>query len=114
MLLNLIEFGTEIQEVGKAPGASHNKGGIVGLEDGIDLKVAAEVEDMGHSTREIGADGRLSGQPDRLGALDPSRRNRPPERGHAGGLVGRGDATHAMPKGNGRGALNRLPLAYKG
>ena len=53
----MIEFGMEVQEAGKAPRASHNEGEVGGLEDGIDPKVAAELEDMGHSTKELGSMG---------------------------------------------------------
>ena len=54
VLLNMIEFGMNVQEAGEAPRASQSGGGGVGLEDGIDPKVAAELEDMGHSTRKSG------------------------------------------------------------
>jgi gamma-glutamyltranspeptidase/glutathione hydrolase len=54
VLLNMIEFGMNVQEAGEAPRASYSEGGGVGLEDGIDPKVAAELESMGHSAKKSG------------------------------------------------------------
>ena len=53
VLLNMIEFGMNVQEAGEAPRASHG-GGRVGLEDGIDPNVKADLERMGHSVRKSG------------------------------------------------------------
>ena len=53
VLLNMIEFGMNVQEAGEAPRASHGGGGVA-LENGIDPRVWAELERMGHTVRESG------------------------------------------------------------
>ena len=53
VLLNMIEFGMNVQEAGEAPRASHGGGGVA-LENGIDSRVWAELERMGHTVRESG------------------------------------------------------------
>ncbi len=54
VLLNMIEFGMNVQEAGEAPRASHSNGGGVGLEDGIAPEVANELKSMGHTVKESG------------------------------------------------------------
>ena len=54
VLLNMIEFGMNVQEAGEAPRASYSNGGGVGLEDGIDPKIAAELNSMGHTVKKSG------------------------------------------------------------
>ncbi len=56
VLLNMIEFGMNVQEAGEAPRASHGSAGV-GLEDGIDPTVKADLERMGHTVRKSGAMG---------------------------------------------------------
>ena len=53
VLLNMIEFGMNVQEAGEAPRASHGSGGVA-LENGIDPEVWADLERMGHTVRESG------------------------------------------------------------
>ena len=57
VLLNMIEFGMNVQEAGEAPRASHSDGGGVGLEDGIDPKVAEGLRGLGHAVGRSGAMG---------------------------------------------------------
>ena len=57
VLLNMIEFGMNVQEAGEAPRASHSTGSGVGLERGIDPNVAAKLIRMGHSVQTAGAIG---------------------------------------------------------
>ena len=57
VLLNMIEFGMNVQEAGEAPRASHSDGSGVGLEDGIDPKVADDLKSLGHSVGRAGAMG---------------------------------------------------------
>lgn len=54
VLLNMIEFGMNVQEAGEAPRASHSTGGGVGLEPGMDSAVAGQLERMGHSVDKSG------------------------------------------------------------
>lgn len=54
VLMNMIEFGMNVQEAGEAPRASHSPGGGVGLEPGIGRDVAARLIEKGHSTRKSG------------------------------------------------------------
>lgn len=54
VLLNMIEFGMNVQEAGEAPRASHSSEGGVGLEKGIAPSVAGELISMGHEVRESG------------------------------------------------------------
>ncbi len=54
VLLNMIEFGMNVQEAGEAPRASHSTSGGVGLEPGIDPGVIGQLERMGHSVGESG------------------------------------------------------------
>ena len=53
VLLNMIEFGMNVQEAGEAPRASHGSGGVA-LEKGIDPEVWADLQRMGHTVRESG------------------------------------------------------------
>ena len=57
VLLNMIEFGMNVQEAGEAPRASHSSSGGVGLEKGIAPEVAAELIRRGHSVKTAGAMG---------------------------------------------------------
>lgn len=57
VLLNMIEFGMNVQEAGEAPRASHSNGGGVGLENGFPPQVAAELMQRGHSVKTAGAMG---------------------------------------------------------
>ena len=54
VLLNMIEFGMNVQEAGEAPRASHSSGGGVGLENGISPQVAAELIRKGHAVKTSG------------------------------------------------------------
>ena len=54
VLLNMIEFGMNVQEAGEAPRASHSSSGGVGLENGISPQVAAELIRKGHSVKTSG------------------------------------------------------------
>ena len=54
VLLNMIEFGMNVQEAGEAPRASHSDGGGVGLEDGIDPQVAEDLRRRGHRVSRSG------------------------------------------------------------
>ena len=54
VLLNMIEFGMNVQEAGEAPRASHSDSGGVGLEKGISPQVAAELMRKGHSVKTSG------------------------------------------------------------
>ncbi len=54
VLLNMIEFGMNVQEAGEAPRASHSTGGGVGLEDGMDPEVGPALRRMGHEVRKSG------------------------------------------------------------
>ncbi len=54
VLLNMIEFGMNVQEAGEAPRASHSTAGGVGLEPGIDPETAVELERMGHTVDKAG------------------------------------------------------------
>ncbi|MDE0265364.1 MAG: gamma-glutamyltransferase [Bryobacterales bacterium] len=54
VLLNMIEFGMNVQEAGEAPRASHSNSGGVGLEKGISPQVAAELIRKGHSVKTSG------------------------------------------------------------
>ena len=54
VLLNMIEFGMNVQEAGEAPRASHSDDEGVGLENGINPAVASELEGMGHTVQESG------------------------------------------------------------
>lgn len=58
VLLNMIEFGMNVQEAGEAPRASHSDGGGVGLEDGIDPRVAEDLRRRGHI---VGRSGPMGG-----------------------------------------------------
>ena len=53
VLLNMIEFGMNVQEAGEAPRASHGNGRVA-LEDGIAPDAWKQLERMGHSVRESG------------------------------------------------------------
>ena len=57
VLLNMIEFGMNVQEAGEAPRASHSPSGGVGLEPGFPDGVTAKLESMGHQVRTAGAMG---------------------------------------------------------
>ncbi len=54
VLLNMIEFGMNVQEAGEAPRASHSSSGGVGLENGISPQVAAELIRKGHAVKTSG------------------------------------------------------------
>ncbi len=54
VLLNMIEFGMNVQEAGEAPRASHSTAGGVGLEAGVHRDVAEKLRQMGHSVSESG------------------------------------------------------------
>lgn len=54
VLLNMIEFGMNVQEAGEAPRASHSTGGGVGLEKGLDPDVEPALRKMGHKVRKSG------------------------------------------------------------
>ena len=54
VLLNMIEFGMNVQEAGEAPRASHSNSGGVGLEKGISPQVTAELMRKGHSVKTSG------------------------------------------------------------
>ena len=54
VLLNMIEFGMNVQEAGEAPRASHSTAGGVGLEPGIPPAVGAQLERMGHAVDKAG------------------------------------------------------------
>ena len=58
VLLNMIEFGMNVQEAGEAPRASHSGGSGVALEDGIDPQVAEDLRKRGHS---VGRSGPMGG-----------------------------------------------------
>ena len=57
VLLNMIEFGMNVQEAGEAPRVSHSPSGGVGLEPGFPDGVTAKLESMGHQVRTAGAMG---------------------------------------------------------
>ena len=57
VLLNMIEFGMNVQEAGEAPRASHSPSAGVGLEPGFAEGVRAKLESMGHRVRTAGAMG---------------------------------------------------------
>ncbi len=57
VLLNMLEFGMNVQEAGEAPRASHSSSGGVGLEPGFPPGVAGQLEAMGHQVRTAGAMG---------------------------------------------------------
>lgn len=54
VLLNMIEFGMNVQEAGEAPRASHSPARGVALEPGIGRAVAAGLIEKGHSTTDSG------------------------------------------------------------
>ena len=54
VLLNMIEFGMNVQEAGEAPRASHSDNGGVGLEDGVDPEVANRLRRLGHTVGRAG------------------------------------------------------------
>lgn len=54
VLLNMIEFGMNVQEAGEAPRASHSSGGGVGLERGIGPEITADLIVKGHEVKESG------------------------------------------------------------
>ena len=54
VLLNMIEFGMNVQEAGEAPRASHSDAGGVGLEDGFSTEVADGLRAMGHVVKKAG------------------------------------------------------------
>ncbi len=54
VLLNMIEFGMNVQEAGEAPRVSHSSDGGVGLEDGMGPEVAAALRKVGHRVRKSG------------------------------------------------------------
>ena len=87
VLLNMIEFGMNVQEAGEAPRASHSNSGGVGLEKGISPQVAAELMRKGTLGQDLGSHGRLPSDSHRLGTRRAVRRNRSSQGRHRGRLV---------------------------